>query len=132
MIALEGIEHLARISDLTGEQRESLGGFFEENPDIHIIDMEDGSFLTAELIGQGLPAMKLSFPFGEEVFKSCRPAVGRALYGLAADETGKGHYVLRWDDSLYTHEYVYTGGIDSWYIDLYDTVFLNDCNEYSL
>lgn len=40
--------------------------------------------------------------------------------------------VLAFDGGTYAHRYVYTGWIDTTFIDKYDCVFLYDCNEYSV
>ena len=95
-----------------------------------MVVFEDAEKLIEKLGGENL-RQELFLPYDGDMFYNARRIVNG--YGAAFALDGEGNILkgFRWQASEYQHEYKYTGFIDTWFIDEYDTIFLKDCNEYS-
>ena len=70
--------------------------------------------------------------YSPDMFASSRDIIGKHGYAVAVDTEGNVICALREEITTYVHAYRYSGGLDMWFLDQYDCLFLHDCNEYSV
>ena len=55
-----------------------------------------------------------------------------AKYGYAVARDADHRVILKNENNTYAHTYCYSGGVDMWFLDQYDCIFLHGCNEFSV
>lgn len=75
---------------------------------------------------------RLKIPYGPDMFRIAVDAAAKCDMAIAVDEAGQPLAMLKYQPSTYIHRYKYTGGLDMWFLNQYDCIFLHDCNEYSV
>ncbi len=65
------------------------------------------------------------------MFVDARNIILDQEYAIAVDKDGNDVAVFRWEGTTYIHRYSYAGGLDLEFLNNYDVLFLEDCNEYS-
>ncbi len=71
-------------------------------------------------------------PVSLDMFRDAENIIAETGYAIATNDKGQDAIVLGWFAGTYVHDYVYTGEIDTQFIDNYDCLFLHGCNEYSV
>jgi hypothetical protein len=79
-----------------------------------------------------VPSENLCVEYGPDMFYLCRPIVARYGYAIGRGAGGEYLAVLKEQPTSYIHSYAYSGGLDLWFIDQYDCMFLMGCNEFSI
>jgi hypothetical protein len=67
-----------------------------------------------------------------DMFMEARNIIVEHGYAIAVNEAGEDEIVFVWKDTTYLHGYVYSGGVDMWFLNQYQCIFLRGCNEYSV
>lgn len=68
--------------------------------------------------------------YGQDMFYEARPVIAKYGYAVGKDELHT--IILKDKDNTYVHQYKYSGGVDMWFLNQYDCIFLHDCNEFSV
>ena len=58
--------------------------------------------------------------------------VAKYGYAILIDNDGNDIAVFRWEGTTYEHPFVYSGGLDMWFLNKYDVMILRGFNEYSM
>lgn len=74
----------------------------------------------------------LKIPHGTDMFRRAIDTIARYDMAVAVDEAGQPVALLKYQPGTYTHHYRYAGGLDMWFLNQYDCIFLHECNEYSV
>ena len=71
-------------------------------------------------------------PYGPDMYRQALPIILKHGYAVASDPDGKNSKILKLQGGTYAHRYRYDGGVDMWFLNSYDCIFLYDCNEFSV
>mgnify|MGYP003267681215 FL=1 len=71
-------------------------------------------------------------PYGPDMYRQALPIILKHGYAVASDPNGKNSKILKLQGGTYAHRYRYDGGVDMWFLNSYDCIFLYDCNEFSV
>ena len=71
-------------------------------------------------------------PYGPDMYRQALPIILKHGYAVASDPDGKNSTILKLQGGTYAHRYRYDGGVDMWFLNSYDCIFLYDCNEFSV
>ena len=132
MIVIDPISVIANLSDLSKDEKADLLLYLNKNENIKIIDMEDGTFHTRKTLEDNIDSADLRLAISNDIFRESQLNIYHYGYCISVDENNTYQGVLRYQFSTYTHAYKYDGGIDCEFINKYDCIVLNECNEYSV
>ena len=71
-------------------------------------------------------------PWNLDMFKNAESIIAEHEYAIVVDKSNTDIAVLCWEPNSYVHDYLYTGEIDTEFLDQYDIIFLHGCNEFSV
>lgn len=74
----------------------------------------------------------LKIPYGPDMFRAAIDTIAKHDVAVAVDGAGQPLALLKYQPGTYTHHYRYAGGVDMWFLNQYDCIFLHECNEYSV
>jgi hypothetical protein len=132
MIVIESTNVIVSVNALSEEEKNNLKAYFETHPECHIIDMGNGRFCTYKQICDGIAPENLCVEYGPDMFLFSMPLVVRYGYAIGRGKEGEYLAVLKQLLTPYVHAYTYSGGVDMWFINQYDCIFLMGCNELSV
>jgi hypothetical protein len=132
MIVIESTDVIVSIDVLSDEEKDDMKAYFETHQECHIIDMGNGLFCTYEQICKGAEPANLCVEYSVDMFRLSMPFVSRYGYAIGCGKTGEYLAVLKELQTTYIHFYRYSGGVDCWFINQYDCIFLIGCNEMSV
>lgn len=132
MVIMDDVTHIAFYEDLTIQEKNDLPAYFADHKECFIIDMGDGRFSTYKQLKAGVDTADLRVDYHPDMFLEGRENIIQYGYAVATDENGIYRAILRDKPGTYVHAYKYSGGADTWFIDRYDCMFLDDCNEFSV
>ncbi|MCR4746478.1 MAG: hypothetical protein K5894_14785 [Lachnospiraceae bacterium] len=84
---------------------------------------------AVEALGDRIDEARIGL--SKEVFMEAAMLINYFPYLVVVDGTGNDLFTLRWEATSYVHSYKYTGELDLWFLNRYDTLILRDCNECS-
>ena len=67
-----------------------------------------------------------------DMFREAAAVIRNNGYAVMTDENGMKLSILKWLSNTYLHKYIYSGVIDTEFLDNYDCLFLHGCNEFSV
>ncbi len=70
--------------------------------------------------------------FDADVFLNSRNIVFKHDFAIAIDDAGESRAIIVDKPCTYIHSYSVTGGLDLTFLDEYECLILNDCNEFSV
>lgn len=132
MVVIDSVSHIVSYNEISESEKEDLLTFFKEHGECYIIDMGDSRFCTCKQLISGKDFQDIQVAYGPDMFLEGSNCIVQYGYAIAVDENTKYKAVLRDEPCTYIHPYEYAGGADTWFIDQYDCIFLNDCNEFSV
>jgi hypothetical protein len=75
---------------------------------------------------------KLYVRYEPDMFLRAYYTIGKYGMAIAVDDAENEICALEYLETLYRHEYKYSGGVDLSFLNSYDCLFLFDCNEFSV
>lgn len=132
MIVIESIEKIVRHAELSEEESSDLKAYFESHDARQIIELDNDRYYTYKQLESGVEPADIRVKYGPDMFLIALPMIAEYGYAIADDENGNHIAVLANIISPYVHRYKYAGGLDLWFLDQYDCIFLHGCNEYSV
>lgn len=132
MIVIDSIDVIVPFETLSDEEKTDIKTYFETHKECHILDMGNGCFCTYRQVCRGLNSTNICVEYNPDMFLLSYDSVVDYGYAIAIGEHGEYMAVLREEGTTYIHAYEYQGGVDCWFINEYDCMFLNGCNELSV
>ena len=71
-------------------------------------------------------------PMSVYIFMKAGILLSRLPYVIITDAEGNDIMTRKWQSTTYVHSYKYTGELDLWFLNQYETLILRGCNEYSV
>ena len=100
-----------------------------------IVEIHEGDkvyFCTKTLLDNGLAMEDIRVPMNAEVFRNARRIIGHAGLALVVNPDGSYGACLKDIPTYYVHPYTGDGDYDLDFLNRFDCVVLDDCNEYSV
>ncbi len=132
MIVIESTDKIIKYDMLSDEERQNLNLFFEHYGKDKIIEKASDKYITYKMFSEGKGAADIRVKYNPDMMYAANPYIVYAGYAIAVYEDGTQRAVLGVRPSTYEHHYTYDGGADMWFLNLYDCIFLNECNEFSI
>lgn len=132
MIVIENISKIIDYNTISNEERNNLGLFFEHYGYDKIIEITSGRYITYKMFSEGKEAADIRVRYNPDMMYAANPYIVYAGCAIADDEDGRHKAVLGFRAATYEHHYTYAGGADMWFLNQYDCIFLNECNEFSI
>lgn len=132
MIVIDSACKIMKLDELAQEYGDNREAFFEVHGDEFIIDLGENRYSTYRQIKGGIAPADIRVAYDPDMFRNGRQIFGQFGYAIAETGDGNCRVIMREGKYSYWHHYKYSGGVDMWFLDEYECIFLHGCNEYSV
>lgn len=132
MIVIEDVRKIVNYHALSEIEQGDLKNYFETHSTDQIVEIEADKYSTYKQALRSKEPVDIRVKYTPDMFLAAMPIIYKYGYAIADDEEGEHIAVLRNELCTYVHRYKYSGGVDMWFLDQYECIFLCECNEFSV
>lgn len=127
------IDTEAHIIDFNGiRDVELYRQYYELHAHSDILYVGNSEFITYKMYKENIEPRNIIVLYGQNMFFDAHNIVVECGYAIAATSDGQLKTILSDEHSTFCFEYQYAANPDMWFLDQYDCVLLNGCNESSV